>query len=41
VQLLPRYTQAWGSAESLAYYKALERRFKVKVEATAPVPAVN
>jgi peptidyl-prolyl cis-trans isomerase D len=42
VQLLPRYTQAWGSAESQAYYKALERRFKVKVEATAAAaPAVN
>jgi peptidyl-prolyl cis-trans isomerase D len=43
VQLLPRYTQAWGSAESQAYYKALERRFKVKIEAAAPAtaPAAN
>jgi peptidyl-prolyl cis-trans isomerase D len=43
VQLLPRYTQAWGSAESQAYYKALERRFKVKIEAAAAAsaPAVN
>jgi peptidyl-prolyl cis-trans isomerase D len=37
-QLMPRYTQAWGSAESQAYYKALERRFKVKIEAAAPAP---
>jgi peptidyl-prolyl cis-trans isomerase D len=43
VQLLPRYTQAWGSAEAAAYYKALERRFKVKVSApaAASAPAVN
>jgi peptidyl-prolyl cis-trans isomerase D len=39
VQLLPRYTQAWGSAESQAYYKALERRFKVKIETAAAAPA--
>jgi peptidyl-prolyl cis-trans isomerase D len=43
VQLLPRYAQAWGSAESQAYYKALERRFKVKIEApaAASAPVVN
>ena len=41
-QLLPRYTQAWGSAESQAYYKALERRFKVKIDAPmAAASAVN
>jgi peptidyl-prolyl cis-trans isomerase D len=42
-QLMPRYTQAWASAESQAYYKALERRFKVKIEAAAaaPAPATN
>ena len=34
-QLLPRYAQAWAGAESQAYYKALERRFKVKIEAVA------
>jgi peptidyl-prolyl cis-trans isomerase D len=32
-QLLPRYAQAWANAEAQSYYKALERRFKVKVEA--------
>ena len=42
-ELLPRYSQAWAGAESLAYYKALERRFKVKVDkvtaaASAPPP---
>ncbi len=43
-QLLPRYAQAWAGAESQAYYKALERRFKVKIEAAAaaaPAPATN
>ncbi len=42
-QLLPRYTQAWGNAESQAYYKALERRFKVKMNAVAAAsaPAAN
>lgn len=43
-QLLPRYAQAWAGAESQAYYKALERRFKVKVEAVATAasaPAAN
>jgi peptidyl-prolyl cis-trans isomerase D len=45
-QLMPRYTQAWAGAESQAYYKALERRFKVKIDATAatgatPAPAAN
>ena len=34
-QLLPRYTQAWAGAESQAYYKALERRFKVKIDTVA------
>jgi peptidyl-prolyl cis-trans isomerase D len=32
VQLLPRYAQAWGAAESQAYFNALKTRFKVKVE---------
>jgi peptidyl-prolyl cis-trans isomerase D len=42
-QLLPRYAQAWSGAESQAYYKALERRFKVKIEAAAAAsaPAAN
>ena len=45
-QLLPRYAQAWAGAESQAYYKALERRFKVKIDAAAaaaatPAPAAN
>jgi peptidyl-prolyl cis-trans isomerase D len=42
-QLLPRYAQAWSSAEAQAYYKALERRFKVKIEAAAAAsaPAAN
>jgi peptidyl-prolyl cis-trans isomerase D len=43
-QLLPRYSQAWAGAESQAYYKALERRFKVKVDAVAaaaPAPPTN
>ena len=34
-QLLPRVAEAWAAAEAQAYYKALERRFKVKVEAPA------
>jgi hypothetical protein len=40
---LPRYAQAWSGAESQAYYKALERRFKVKIEAAAAAsaPAAN
>ncbi len=40
-QLQPRYAQAWGAAEAQAYYKALERRFKVKIEAAAATPAAN
>jgi peptidyl-prolyl cis-trans isomerase D len=40
-QLLPRYTQAWAGAESQAYYKALERRFKVKIDATAAAAAAS
>jgi peptidyl-prolyl cis-trans isomerase D len=43
-QLIPRYTQAWGGAEAQAYYKALERRFKVRIDAAAlaaPAPAAN
>lgn len=42
-QLLPRYGQAWAGAESQAYYKALERRFKVKIDvaAAASAPAGN
>lgn len=43
-QLLPRYSQAWAGAESLAYYKALERRFKAKVDkvaAAALAPSPN
>jgi peptidyl-prolyl cis-trans isomerase D len=35
VQLLPRYAQAWSAAEGQAYLKALERRFKAKVESAA------
>jgi peptidyl-prolyl cis-trans isomerase D len=34
-QLVPRYAQAWAAAEAQAYYKALERRFKVKIEPSA------
>ncbi len=42
-QLLPRYGQAWAGAESQAYYKALERRFKAKIDvaAAASAPASN
>lgn len=43
-QLLPRYAQAWAGAESQAYYKALERRFKVKIDTVAAAvssPAAN
>ena len=38
-QLLPRYAQAWGAAESQAYYNALKARYKVKVESTAVAAA--
>lgn len=31
-QLLPRYAQAWGAAESQAYYGALKTRFKVRID---------
>jgi hypothetical protein len=42
VQLLPRYAQAWSAAEAQAYLKALERRFKARIEsaASAATPAV-
>jgi peptidyl-prolyl cis-trans isomerase D len=40
-QLLPRYTQAWSGAESQAYYKALERRFKVKIDAKVAAAAAS
>jgi peptidyl-prolyl cis-trans isomerase D len=44
-QLMPRYAQAWAAGEAQAYYKALERRFKVKIDAAAvaagPAAAVN
>jgi peptidyl-prolyl cis-trans isomerase D len=42
--LVPRYTQAFAAAEAQAYLKALERRFKAKVDsaaAAASAPAVN
>jgi peptidyl-prolyl cis-trans isomerase D len=43
VQLLPRYAQAWSAAEGQAYVKALERRFKARVDSAAaavtPAPA--
>lgn len=38
-QLLPRYGQAWAGAESQAYYKALERRYKVKIDVAAAASA--
>jgi peptidyl-prolyl cis-trans isomerase D len=34
-QLLPRYAQAFAAAEAQAYVKALERRFKVSIDAAA------
>jgi peptidyl-prolyl cis-trans isomerase D len=34
-ELLPRYAQAWSAAEAQAYVKALERRFKARVEPAA------
>jgi peptidyl-prolyl cis-trans isomerase D len=34
-ELLPRVAQAWGAAEGQAYVKALERRFKARVEPAA------
>jgi peptidyl-prolyl cis-trans isomerase D len=40
-QLLPRYAQAVANAEAQAYVKALERRYKVKIEpaaTAAPTP---
>jgi peptidyl-prolyl cis-trans isomerase D len=43
-QLLPRYAQAFSAAEAQAYLKALERRFKVSVDAAAAAasaPAAN
>lgn len=33
--LLPRVTQAWAAAETQAYLKALERRFKAQVDTVA------
>lgn len=39
-ELLPRYGQAWAAAEAQAYYKALERRFKVSVTVPA-APAAS
>ncbi len=35
-QLAGQYAQAWGDAETLAYYNALKTRFKVEIKATAP-----
>jgi peptidyl-prolyl cis-trans isomerase D len=40
-QLMPRYGQAWAGAESQAYYKALERRFKVKIDVAAAAAAAS
>lgn len=43
-QLLPRVAQAWAAAEAQAYYKALERRFKVSIDSAAvaaSAPATN
>ncbi len=40
-QLLPRYSQAWAGAESQAYYTALERRFKVKIDAVAAAASAS
>lgn len=40
-QLLPRVAQAWAAAEAQAYYKALERRFKVNVDAAAAAGAAS
>ncbi|HYW57978.1 MAG TPA: SurA N-terminal domain-containing protein [Polaromonas sp.] len=37
-QELDQYTQWWTSAESLAYYKALQARFKVEIKAPKPEP---
>jgi len=34
-QATAQYAQAWGNAESDAYYQALKNRFKVKVTAPA------
>ena len=34
-QLLPRIAQAFAAAEAQAYTKALERRFKVSIDASA------
>ncbi len=36
VQLQPRYAQAWGDAETRAYFEALKARHKVSVTAPAP-----
>jgi peptidyl-prolyl cis-trans isomerase D len=38
-ELTPRYAQAWATAETQAYYKALERRFKAVVEPAAAASA--
>ena len=31
-----QYTQAWGTAEALAYYELLKQRFKVQIKAPRP-----
>lgn len=33
-----QYTQWWTGAESLAYYKLMQERFKVEIKAAKPVP---
>ncbi len=38
-RILEQYAQAWGTAETLAYYEALKTRFKVEIKAPAAVPA--
>jgi peptidyl-prolyl cis-trans isomerase D len=38
-QVRQQYAQAWGNAESAAYYEALKTRFKVKFETIATPPA--
>ena len=38
-QLQAQYAQAWGAAETLAYYDALKRRFKVEVKLPATTAA--
>lgn len=40
-QLAGQYAQAWGDAETLAYFNALKTRFKVDIKLPAPADAAS